>query len=62
MIIVSSHPLVVLFHEGHAILDRFDRKISLEKATIPLEKIKNYLIKDGSITNYSFNLMMNKIK
>lgn len=52
MIIVSSHPLIVLFHEGHAILDRFDRKIPLDKAIIPLEKIKNYLIKEGSLTQY----------
>lgn len=62
MIVISSNPLVVLFNEGYVVLDRFNNKVSFDNAIISINKLKKYLLNENMMSNYSFELMLNRIK
>jgi hypothetical protein len=62
MIIVSTKPLVVLFHKGYVLLDRFDNYVSFNKAIIKPKVLLKYLQETGIMNEYEFEKIYNKIK
>jgi hypothetical protein len=62
MIIVSTKPLVVLFHKGYVLLDRYDNYVSFNKAIIRPELLLKYLKETNTMNNFEFDRIYNKIK
>ena len=62
MYIISSKPLVVLFHKGYVLLDRYDNYVPFNKAMISHEKLLSYLKKQKVMNEYEYERMLNRIK
>ena len=60
--IVSTDPLVILFHKGYVLLDRYNNTVSFYKAMMDHENFMAYMTENGVIDQYEFDQVMNKIK
>ena len=62
MYIISAKPLVVLFNKGYVLLDRFNNYVAFNKAIISHEKLLEYFKKDKTMSEYEYELILNRIK
>lgn len=62
MYVVSSKPIVVLFHKGFVLLDRYDGFVSYSKSMISHNKLLNYFKKQQRLSDYDYEQILNRIK
>lgn len=62
MYIISTKPLVVLFHKGYVLLDRYNNYVPFNKAMISHKKLLSYFKKQEKMNEYDYELMLNRIK
>lgn len=62
MSVISTDPLVVLFHRGIAILDRFNNYVSFNKAVVDAKEVFDYMRETGSLNINDEDIIYANIK
>ena len=62
LVVISAHPLLVVFNRGYAIHERFNNSTTVAKDSIDLEELFDFLHKDRGITRKKFDLVYKDIK
>lgn len=62
LVVLSTKPLLVAFHRGYSILDRFNNSISFTDASISHEDLFDFLKTERQISKVRFNYIFDEIK
>lgn len=62
LVVLSAKPLLVAFHRGYTILDRFNNSISFTDASIAHEDLFAFLKAEHGISKTRFNIIFDEIK